>query len=112
MTPTPDPPADRPTAELQNLLAVYLATAPWQHRPGCDGMLVADALPGYPAAAAAGAVPGEAELCVRHPELTPQIVAFFFLLSVVSDALHPTAGREIEYAGRREVDNLMPPCLT
>jgi hypothetical protein len=45
-------------------------------------LLVEDALREYPAAAAARVVPGEAELCARHPELAPQIAEFFFRLTV------------------------------
>lgn len=88
MVPPTDPADDRRTTELQNLLAVYLANAPSLRCPGCDGLLVEDVLPGYPSAASHGEVPGETDLCARHPDLTPQIVAFFFLLSVATDP-HP-----------------------
>lgn len=81
MTPTHHP-SDGRTDELQHLLATYLATAPWLRCPGCDGMLVEDVIPGYPMAAAAGAVPNETELIARHPDLAAHIVALFFLLAV------------------------------
>lgn len=108
MAPTPSPPDDWRTTELQNLLGAYLATAPGCRCPGCDGMLIEDALTDYPAAAATGVVPGEAELSDRHPELTPQIVTFFFLLAV---APNPAGGSEVDVAGRREGYGPLPPCL-
>jgi hypothetical protein len=48
-------------------------------------MLVEDVLPGYPAAATVGTVPGEVELIARHPELAAHIVAFFFLMYAASN---------------------------
>lgn len=79
-----------PTAEsygdaVSELLAGYLLSTPAYRWPGVDGMLVEDALREYPAAAAVRAVPGEIELCSRHPELAPGIVAFFFLLTTGCD---------------------------
>jgi hypothetical protein len=81
-----------PTA-LVELLAVYLATAPGLHCPGCDRLLTSEVVAGYPAAAMTGAVPGETELCTRHPELTAHIVAFFFLMAVSPQ--YPTASGQI-----------------
>jgi hypothetical protein len=109
MTPTPGPPDDQRTAELEHLLATYLATAPSFRCPGCDGMLIADTLTAYPAAASTGGVPGEAELCGRHPELTPQVIAFFFFLLTV--ASNPAGGPEVDRAGRRAEYDPLPPCL-
>jgi hypothetical protein len=60
------------------VLADYLANAPAGSLPGVDGICVEDAVRDYSAAAAANAVPGEVELCERHPNLAPQVVAFFF----------------------------------
>ncbi len=108
MTLTPDHPDDRRTAELQSLLAAYLATSPTFRCPGCDGMLMEDVLTAYPAAAAAGAVPCEAVLHDRHPELTPQIVAFFFLAAVAANS---AGGSVADLAGRREEYDPLPPCL-
>jgi hypothetical protein len=108
MTPTHHPTDTRRTAALQNLLATYLATSSSFRCPGCDGMRIVDALTAYPVAAATGVVPGEAELSDRHPELTPQIVAFFFLLAVASN---PADGSEVDLAGRREEYDPLPQCL-
>ncbi len=87
MIPTPEPDARDPACALVDLLAVYLATAPRLHCPGCDGLLTTEVVAEYPVAAATGVVPGEAELCDRHPELAADIVAFFFLMAVASQHL-------------------------
>jgi hypothetical protein len=71
MTPTP-------TRSLSDLLTGYLANSPTGRWPGADGFLVDDVLREYPAAATARQVPGEVELCDRHPELAAHVVAFFF----------------------------------
>ena len=63
---------------LHDTLAHYLANSPAVSMPGADGMLVEEVVHDYPAAASARAVPGEVELCERHPDLAPQVVAFFF----------------------------------
>jgi hypothetical protein len=68
--------SDRSPA-LSNLLAHYLAHSP-RNLPGGDGMLVEEVIRDYPAAARVRAVPGEVELCNRHPNLAPQVIAFFF----------------------------------
>jgi len=65
--------------KLPDVLAEYLLAGPAGHWPGCDGMVLGDVLREYPAAAAERLVPGELDLCDRHPELAAQIVAFFFL---------------------------------
>jgi hypothetical protein len=72
---------DRATAaaELADVLVGHLLASPAHHWPGADGLLVAEVLRDYPAAAAAWRVPGEIELCGEHPDLTAQVVAFFFL---------------------------------
>ena len=82
MPPNSTPTDPSPAAALADVLAGYLLTAPAFRWPGTDGLLVEDVLREYPAAAAAWVVPGEVELCERHPELAPQIVAFFFRLTV------------------------------
>ena len=77
----PDPIAivENSGAALSEVLTAYLLSSPAYRWPGADGLLVEDVLREYPTAAAARSVPGEAELCNRHPELAAQIVAFFFL---------------------------------
>ena len=82
MIPTTDRIDAQRTVELQNLLAVYFATAPGLWCPGCDGLLTADIVSEYPVLAATGGVPGETELCARHPELSAHIVTFFYLMAV------------------------------
>jgi hypothetical protein len=72
---------------LPEVLIGYLLSSPACRWPGADGILVEDVLRGYPAAASARLVPGELDLCDRHPELTVEIVALFFLLTV-ADAHH------------------------
>ena len=74
----PTPAAGSPDA-LADLLAGYLLASPAYRWPGADGLLLDDVLSEYPDAAAARAVPGEAELCDRHPHLAARVVAFFFL---------------------------------
>jgi hypothetical protein len=71
---------------LPDVLVGYLLAGPAGRWPGADGMVTADVLREYPAAAAARLVPGELALCDRHPELAPQIVSFFHLTA--ADALH------------------------
>ena len=68
----------QPSDSLAGLLADYLAHSPSNCFPGADGMLIDEVVRDYPAAANAQAVPGEVELCHRHPHLAPQVVAFFF----------------------------------
>ena len=75
---TISPPSQTESPSLQDTLAHYLANSPASSMPGADGMLVEEVVHDYPAAASARAVPGEAELCERHPNLAPQVVAFFF----------------------------------
>ena len=75
-TSSPQPRTESPS--LQDTLAQYLANSPASNMPGADGMLVEEVVHDYPAAASARAVPGEAELCERHPNLASQVVAFFF----------------------------------
>jgi hypothetical protein len=70
---------------LSHVLVGYLLAGPAGRWPGADGMVTADVLREYPAAAAARLVPGELDLCDRHPELAAQIVSFFFL--TIADAL-------------------------
>lgn len=67
------------TRSLADLLTDYLVHSPACQWPGADGFLVADVLKEYPAAATSHQVPGELELCELHPELSSQVVAFFFL---------------------------------
>ena len=64
---------------LPDVLVGYLLAGPARRWPGADGMVLADVLSEYPAAAAARLVPGELDLCDRHPDLMPQIVSFFLL---------------------------------
>jgi len=64
---------------LVDLLAEYLVHSTACRWPGGDGVLVADLLREYPAAATLRQVPSELELCERHPDLATQIVAFFYL---------------------------------
>jgi hypothetical protein len=62
---------------LQAILLAHLhanQAFPW---PGADGLTTDEALDCYLVAAARGWVPGEAELCCRHPELRDQLVSFF-----------------------------------
>ncbi len=75
------------TQPLTDLLTGYLVNSPTARWPGADGVTVADMLSEYPAAASARWVPGEAELCDRHPELAPHVVAFFFR-HTIADAAH------------------------
>jgi hypothetical protein len=78
----PVPAAGRPfegRPSVSDLLVGYLLAAPVGGWPGADGMLVSEVLREYPSAAAARLVPCEADLCGRHPELTAEVVAFFFL---------------------------------
>ena len=72
---------------LPDVLAGYLLRSPACRWPGADGVRTEDVLRGYPAAAAARLVPDELALCDRHPELAPQVVAFFHLLAT-ADADH------------------------
>jgi hypothetical protein len=62
-----------------DLLTGYMLASPSVHMPGADGLLVEDVLTGYESLAAAGQVPTEAELCVRHPEFASRLTAFFHL---------------------------------
>jgi hypothetical protein len=67
-------------AEVSNnaaeLLAGYLLTSGWVAWPGADGMVVEElVLAEYPAAVAAGRVPGAAELQARHPDLVGAVAA-------------------------------------
>jgi hypothetical protein len=62
---------------LDEVLLGYLQTTPWPYWPGCDGLTVDDVLRDYLAAAAAGQVPDRDELLARHPELAPEVNAFF-----------------------------------
>ena len=81
VAPSPEP----TTGALGDILALYLLNSPAYRWPGADGLLVGEVLREYPTAVATGAVPGEIELCGRHPGLTAQIVAFFFLQTVECD---------------------------
>ncbi len=108
MTPTSNLPDTRRTAELLNLLAAYLANSPRFQCPGCDGMMIEDIVSAYPEAAAGGSVPSEAELCDRHPQLTSQVVAFFFLLAV---ALNPRDVSEVDVPSRQVDLGSTPLCL-
>ncbi len=67
-----------PSGCLPELLTGYLVNSSACRWPGADGVLVADVLREYPAAATAHQVPDERELCDRHPELAAHVVAFFF----------------------------------
>ena len=63
---------------LPDVLTGYLVNSTAYRWPGADGFLLDDILREYPTAAAARQVPGELDLCDRHPDLAPQVVAFFF----------------------------------
>jgi hypothetical protein len=68
------PPMDR----LVALLAGHLAGCRWGRWPGADGLTLAEVVrTRYPAAAAAGYVPGLQELARRHPDLAAAIAALF-----------------------------------
>ena len=66
----------RPVADL---LTRYMLASSSVRLPGGDGLLVEDVLAGYQAMAANGQVPGEPELCRRHPEIASRLSAFFYL---------------------------------
>jgi hypothetical protein len=63
---------------LVRLLADYLLASPGAGWPGTDGQTVGGVVAAaYPAAVAAGAVPGPAELTRRHADLADLIAAYF-----------------------------------
>lgn len=64
---------------IMDLLTGYMLASPCVRMPGGDGLLVEDVLTGYETLAAAGQVPCEAELCIRHPEFASRLTAFFHL---------------------------------
>ena len=64
------------SSSVAELLAGYLLASGWVAWPGSDGMVVEElVLAEYPAAAAAGRVPGAAELRARHPDLAGAVAA-------------------------------------
>ena len=65
------------TQRLHELLLGYLGCPRVRLWPGADGLTLDEILRSYPEAAAAGQVPGLAELRARHPELAGELDAFF-----------------------------------
>jgi hypothetical protein len=66
------------TGPLIELLGEYLLASPAGGCPGADGQTVEEVVAAdYPAAVAAGHVPGPVELVRRHPDLAAAIGGFF-----------------------------------
>ena len=63
-------------ARVRELLLGHLRDAAVPLWPGADGLTLADALLGYPQAAA-GRVPDLRQLLREHPELAEELTAFF-----------------------------------
>ena len=62
---------------VAELLAGYLVASGRVAWPGTDGLVVGElVLAEYPAAVAAGRVPGAAELRLRHPDVADEVAAF------------------------------------
>ena len=77
-------------APLMELLAGFLLALPESGRPGADGLTIEDVVAAdYPAAYAAGHVPGPEELARRRPDLADAVAAFFLRCRVP-----PTGGRK------------------
>jgi hypothetical protein len=76
---TPRVPADAETRQrrLRDILLGLLRATALPDWPGCDGLTVEDVLLTYPAAAAAGLVPGLGPLLDEHPELEDELRALF-----------------------------------
>ena len=78
------PEASARTEDLRHLLLDLLREPQAFFWPGADGLTLEEALNGYPAAAAAGRVPGRDELLAGHPELAAELTDFF-----AAPARHP-----------------------
>ena len=62
---------------LRDILLDHLRQIDAHFWPGADGLTINAVLAGYPGAAAAGRVPGLAELMRSYPELTTELQAIF-----------------------------------